>query len=129
MSGNNVQRSRNPFQDYVIANPSLTPVSYKDASDATGGGIAPMSASELVDKSFVIYHAKPFNSTFEGGGVAYFCKIRVEGEEEIKSVVIGGKVCVDFLHTYARAGFANPLLVTLRLTQKDESKDPYYIFE
>lgn len=121
--------NRKPFEDHLILNPSLPPVPYKDAAEATGGGLLPVSASELIGKKFVIYHAKPFNSSFENGGIAYFCKIRIDGDDELKTVVIGGKACVDFLHTYALAGIVNPLEVTLKMADVEAGKPAYYIFE
>jgi len=129
MNSNLPSNTRKAFQDYVIANPAAKPVSYAEANEATGGGLLPVSASELVGKQFTIYQAKPFNSAFEGGGAAYFCTIRVTGEEELKTVVIGGKVCVDFLMAYARSGFTNPVLVTLAMSAPEPGKNSYYIFE
>jgi len=128
MLPNQPRRSNDPFKDHVIANPSLQPITYTDAHEQTGGALLPVSASELIDKTFVIYRAKPFNSTFENGGVAYFCTIRIGDEEDYKTVVIGGKACVDFLHTYARAGFTQPLQVTLKMTNPEAGKAQYYYF-
>ena len=71
-------------------------------------------AEQLIDRSFVILRAKPFQSSFNEQAHAWFCVCKDALTNETFTTVLGGTACVDVIDALAAAGMTNPLEVTLR---------------
>lgn len=122
-----------PFEEqeppvvFVSDNKTPTLVLHNILEDLGLAG-ARIPAKELVDKTFTILRAKPFNSRFKGQAHAYFCVCGDTETGEMFSTVLGGMAIVELLDVYIQMGHVNPLTVTLRFVDQG-AFNGYYTIE
>lgn len=71
-------------------------------------------ATELIDKTFILYRGRSFRSSFKDQENAWFCVCADAKTGELFTTVLGGKAVVDIIEALALSGFDQPLEVTLR---------------
>ncbi len=115
-------------QLYFAPDPKLKPVLLAGILQEMGLSGPRIPASELVDRTFIITGAKPFESSFKGGEHAWFC-VCVDPElGEVFTTVLGGLAVVDIIDALAKAGLSAPLQVTMRQVQGGRY-GRYYVLE
>ena len=98
----------------LVADNTQTVVKLAHVLEEMGLSGEQIPAEDLVDTTFIIRRAKPFQSAFNEGDHAYFCVIAVSDTGELKTTVLGGMAVVEVLDAYIDAGAKAPLEVTLR---------------
>lgn len=111
-----------------IADPTAQTITFEEIQAAMGLHGDRVRAEDLIGKTFDILRAKPYRSSFEGGGTVYFCVIRLLDDTEEKTVSLGGTAVVDAINEIVGIGFVNPLRVTLLRRDGDKDTDRYYYF-
>lgn len=109
-----------PASEYLghfLPDQNAEPVSMKDVREQAGLPTEQIAAEDLVDRSFLILAAKPFDSSFKAQDHAYYCVIRLDGESKNVATVLGGAAVVETLDVLIRTGLNRPLQVTLRHVQ------------
>lgn len=120
-----------PVEGYLSSfapNKTLQPYPLSDILKQMGLSGPRVPAVNLVDKTFSITGAKPFESSFGKGKHAYFCTCIEQESGEIFTTVLGGGAVVDIIDALANSEFGAPLLVTLRLV-KGGRYGHYYTLE
>lgn len=108
-----------PFDEFapnpkeIVATPDASPVVWSDFAKKLGIRGIPVSARELVGKTFDIYRAKQFDSSFQMQDHAWYCVVKPLDSDELYSVVLGGGAVVEILDAFAQSGMDAPLRVTL----------------
>jgi len=110
-----VPSSQRPLQ--YVANTSYEPVSLTKILTEMGLTGPRIPAAQLVDQSFIILRAKPFQSAYDEQAHAWFCVCTDVATGENFTTVLGGQAVVDVIDALAATGFEKPLVVTLRLVQ------------
>lgn len=124
----------NPFD--VIANEGkaiqtddqLQPLDWSQFAKQAGLRGTPITAEELVNRTFDITRAKRQESSFEGQDHFWFCIVRPVDQDELFEVVLGGGALLEVLDAYAESGIKNPLRVTLDFKTGGKFKG-YYTFK
>jgi len=123
-----------PFEDIgindkaIITQSDAQPLDWAQFAKQAGLRGTPVTAEELVNKTFDILRAKQFESSFEGQDHAWFCIVRPVEQDETFEVTLGGQAVVEVLDAYAKSGYNNPLRV--KLSHKSGGKfKGYYTFE
>lgn len=112
----------------IITNPEAQVLNFGELSRRMGIRGIPITARDLVDQTFVIFRAKRFESAKKKDTHAWYCIVKLQGSDDLYSVVIGGGACVEVLDALASADIDQPLEVTLRF-KVGGSHDGYYFFE
>jgi hypothetical protein len=107
---------------------SKSVVKLSEVSEELGLDLLMVKASELIDKSFVIYAAKPWASAKQKGGVVLFCTCADAETGEKFATNLGGQAVVEKLQKYFAAGPQAPVEVTLR-HQAGGAFSGYYTLE
>lgn len=97
----------------IIANPEAEPLILGDVLKAMGLSGPRMPAAELRGKTFTILRARPFISSFDANKNAWFCVIKLPGDDDPYTTVLGGSAVVEILQALADAEYDRPLQVTL----------------
>lgn len=124
----------NPFDAVTNDGKAITtqaeaePLDWSQFAKQAGIRGTPITAEELVGKTFDILRAKKQDSTFEGQDHFWFCIVRPVGQDENFEVVLGGGAVIEVLDAYAKSGLANPLRVSLAFKTGGKFKG-YYTFE
>lgn len=124
----------NPFDiiandhNVITAQASEQPLDWSQFAKQAGLRGTPITAEDLVNKSFDILRAKRFESSFEGQDHAWFCIVRPIDQDEKFEVTLGGQAVVEILDAYAASGLQNPLRVHLVYKTGGKFKG-YYNFE
>jgi hypothetical protein len=112
----------------IVTQTDLQPLDWSQFAKQAGLRGTPITAEDLVNKTFDIMRAKRFESSFEGQDHAWFCIVRPIDQDETFEVTLGGQAVVEILDAYAASGLNNPLRV--KLTYKAGGKfKGYYNFE
>jgi hypothetical protein len=124
----------NPFDIITNDGKAITtqateqPLDWSQFAKQAGLRGTPITAEDLVNKTFDIMRAKQFESSYEGQDHAWFCIVRPIDQDEVFEVTLGGQAVVEILDAYSKSGLQNPLRV--RLTYKAGGKfKGYYNFE
>lgn len=113
VTGEIIEVSPRPAMAYV-ADKAQPAVSLAKILQEMGISGPRVPAEQLVDDTFVILRAKPFQSSFNEEAHAWFCVCQAKGGEEVFTTVLGGQAVVDILDALVSTGITNPLEVTLR---------------
>jgi len=128
------EKLENPFDiitndgKAIATQADLQPLDWSQFAKQAGLRGTPITAEELVNKTFDIMRAKRFESSFEGQDHAWFCIVKPEGQDEMFEVTLGGQAVVEILDAYAASGLSNPLRVHLTYKAGGKYKG-YYNFE
>jgi hypothetical protein len=106
----------------------LEPLDWSQFAKQAGLRGTPITAEELVNKTFDILRAKKQDSSFEGQDHFWFCIVRPVGQDELFEVVLGGGAVIEILDAYAESGIQNPMRVTLDFKTGGKFKG-YYTFK
>lgn len=127
-------KSNNPFDPIeiddksIVASPEMQPLQWGELARKMLLTGTPITAEELVGKTFDILRAKRFDSSFEGQDHAWYCVIRPVDQDEVFAVVLGGGAVVEVLDAVAKMGISQPLRATLQYHQSGKFGG-YYTFE
>lgn len=129
------KNTANPFDKVIevdnqaiIAVPTDEPFEWRKFAEERLLTGTPITAEELVNKTFDIMRAKRFDSSFEGQDHAWYCVVRPVGQDEVFAVTLGGQAVVEILDAYASTGNTRPLRVKLGFVAGGKYNG-YYIFE
>ena len=112
-TGEIIEASHRPALAYV-ADKAQPAVSLTKILQEMGLSGPRVPAEQLVDVTFTILRAKPFQSSFNEEAHAWFCVCQEKGSSEVITTVFGGQAVVDILDALVATGLTNPLEVTLR---------------
>lgn len=112
----------------IIADTSAPTVDLKDVIEEIAPQGEKVEAKKLVDETFTILRARPFESSFRGQAHAYFVVGELKKDKKLFNTVLGGGAVTDTLDLWARQGMSNPLRVTLRFVKGGKYKG-YYTLE
>lgn len=112
----------------IVANPNTDPLVWSEFAKSIGLRGTPISAQELIGRTFDILRAKQFESSFKEQSHAWYCVVRPVEQDELFSVVLGGGAIVEILDAFAKSGMDRPLRFSLGW--KDGGKfSGYYTLE
>lgn len=115
MTTNNDQTNMSVWERHTLEiKRDKPPVKLADILTAMGISGPKVAAKDLIDQTFTILHAKPFESSFKAESEAYFCVVKLDDDDAVITTVLGGAAVVDILKALGSAGFDSPLTVTLR---------------
>lgn len=120
-----------PFGDNpreIVATPDQAPLVWSEFAKSIGLRGTPISAQELIGKTFDILRAKRFDSSFEKQSHAWYCVIRPVDTDELYSVVLGGGAIVEIIDAFAKSGMTQPLRFTLGWSESGKYSG-YYTLE
>jgi hypothetical protein len=112
-TGEIIEVSPRPAMAYV-ADKAQPAVSLTKVLQEMGLSGPRVPADQLVDTTFTILRAKPFQSSFSEDAHAWFCVCQAKDDGEVFTTVLGGQAVVDILDALVATGMTNPLEVTLR---------------
>lgn len=112
----------------IIASPKAPVVVYGDYVRRAGLAGTPTTAEALVNQTFDILRAKPFDSAFEAQDHAWYCVVRPVDSDELFSVTLGGQAVVEVLDVFSQSNENGALRVTLRYKTGGKYSG-YYYFE
>jgi len=99
-----------------------------DVKDEYGLDYPQVKAETLIDETFTLLSAKPFDSRFPGQEKAYWCVCRDEDTGELFATVLGGSAVVEVIEQLIAAGLEQPVAMTLR-QQSGGKYGRYYTVE
>jgi hypothetical protein len=112
----------------IVARPNNEPVLWSEFARQAFLTGTPITAEDLVGKTFDILRAKLFDSSFEHQDHAWYCVVRPVDQDEVFAVTLGGQAVVEILDAYAATGNDRPLRVALAYHQGGKFNG-YYTFE
>lgn len=112
----------------ITTESDATPLDWSQFAKQAGLRGTPITAEEMVNKTFDILRAKRQESSFEGQDHFWFCIVRPIEQDERFEVVLGGGAVIEVLDAYAASGMKNPLRVKLGFKTGGKFKG-YYTFE
>lgn len=112
----------------IIASPKAPVVNYGEYVRRAGLAGEPTTAENLVNTTFDILRAKPFDSSFEAQDHAWYCVVRPVDSDKLYSVTLGGQAVVEVLDIFSQSNENGALRVTLRYKQGGKYNG-YYFFE
>ena len=127
VTGEIIEVSHRPALVYV-ANEAQPVISLEKVLNEMGISGPRIAAEQLVDQTFIILRAKPFQSSFNEEAHAWFCVCKDKSTGVVFTTVLGGMAVVDILDALATTGMHNPLEVTLRKVAKGRY-GRYYVLE
>lgn len=129
---------------------NLAPVDWRAMRERFDPQGIQIPAKELVGETFTIVMYRPVESSYEGGGVFYYCRCLKEDTGEIFNTTLGGAAVVEVLDAFDRLrnayheavsmgdsvraleladmGAVAPLRVTLDFVTQGKYNG-YYVFE
>lgn len=97
----------------IVTDPEAQPITYSQIAQELGLSGPLVSARELIGHTLTIVRAKPFESTYEAQGHAWFCVVHVDGSDDFNTVVLGGGAIKEILDAYSMTSDMRPLQFVL----------------